>query len=380
MICSLAVNAAIRVEDVDGAGALREFVFLPERLYRNDPVWRPPLWIDERVTYTRRNPILAHSDYRLLLARCNGSACGRVVAYVDHAFNKFYGSHTGFFGSFECVEDRDVAAALLDEAESWLADAGMDRVRGPINPISECWGFLRRGFESPPVFLAPYNPPFYNDLVAGQGYAKVKDLLVYEADARRGYRIPARFERFRDRMRARRPRFSVRRIDLRRIGSEAEHIWRITNEAVRNNWGYVPLDRSELESMLRRLKPLASPDAIWMVEDSGVPVGYALGFPDLNVLLARTRGRLFPLGFVTLLTGLRQVRDYRLFGLAVLPAYHNLGLDVLLYMSLYEALAPRGVRLEANYILEDNRRIRNALEKLDMEQTKVYRVYEKALA
>jgi GNAT superfamily N-acetyltransferase len=117
-----------------------------------------------------------------------------------------------------------------------------------------------------------------------------------------------------------------------------------------------------------------------MVEDSGVPVGYALGFPDLNVLLARMRGRLFPLGFVTLLTGLRRVRDYRLFGLAVLPAYHNLGLDVLLYMSLYEALAPRGVRLEANYILEDNRHIRNALEKLELEQTKIYRVYEKALA
>ncbi len=38
------------------------------------------------------------------------------------------------------------------------------------------------------------------------------------------------------------------------------------------------------------------------------------------------------------------------------------------------------MRLEANYILEDNLRIRNALEKLELEQTKIYRVYEKALA
>jgi hypothetical protein len=37
------------------------------------------------------------------------------------------------------------------------------------------------------------------------------------------------------------------------------------------------------------------------------------------------------------------------------------------------------VHLEANYILEDNRRIRNALEKLELARTKVYRVYEKEL-
>ena len=33
--------------------------------------------------------------------------------------------------------------------------------------------------------------------------------------------------------------------------------------------------------------------------------------------------------------------------------------------------------LEANYILEDNMRIRNALEKLDLALVKTYRVYEK---
>jgi ribosomal protein S18 acetylase RimI-like enzyme len=69
-----------------------------------------------------------------------------------------------------------------------------------------------------------------------------------------------------------------------------------------------------------------------------------------------------------------------LWGLAVLPAYQSLGLDVLLYMRLFDSLAARGVRLEANYVLEDNLRIRNALEKLGLKAIKTYRVYEKALA
>ena len=129
--------------------------------------------------------------------------------------------------------------------------------------------------------------------------------------------------------------------------------------------------------MFRKLKPIADPQAIWLVEDRGKPVGFALGFPDLNVVLRRTGGRLFPFGFLHLLLGLRKVRDYRLFGLAVLPEYHGRGLDVLLSMELFRALAPRIRRLEANYILEDNLKIRNALEKLGLDLVKCYRVYEK---
>ncbi len=74
------------------------------------------------------------------------------------------------------------------------------------------------------------------------------------------------------------------------------------------------------------------------------------------------------------------MKDHRLFGLAVMPAWQGRGLDVLLYLQLYRALNHRIRRLEANYILEDNRKIRNALEKLDLKLVKTYRVYEKAIS
>lgn len=57
-----------------------------------------------------------------------------------------------------------------------------------------------------------------------------------------------------------------------------------------------------------------------------------------------------------------------------------MGLDVLLYTSLNEALKERKIRMEANYILEDNPYIRNALEKLGMKLIKSYRVYEKSIS
>ena len=48
---------------------MRRFTLFPRDLYKKDPSWAPPLWMDERGAYSaRKNAILAHSDYALLLA------------------------------------------------------------------------------------------------------------------------------------------------------------------------------------------------------------------------------------------------------------------------------------------------------------------------
>jgi len=374
-------SEAVLISEVRRPADMRRFVFLPRTLYRGDPCWAPPIWADEVRAYTAgKNAVLSHSDFTLFLAERDGSVLGRSLVYVDHNFNAYYKARTGFFGAFECVEDYPVAHALDAAAEHWLATRGMDRIRGPINPVSEMWGFLKEGFDSPPVFMAPYNPSFYNGFMDRLGYAKAKDLLAYEGNPEKGYRIPARFENFEARLLARHPGLSVRRLSLRHVEREAEAIWRISNVALADNWGYVPLERSELVDMIRRLKPIVDPDAVWFVEHGGVPVGYALGFPDLNVVLRRIGGRLLPLGFLRILLGAKKVRDHRLFGLAVMPEWQGRGLDVLLYLQLYRALRHRIRRMEANYILEDNRRIRNALEKLDLELVKTYRVYERPVS
>jgi GNAT superfamily N-acetyltransferase len=371
----------MRVREVRKAADMRRFVSFPRDLYRQEPHWAPPLWMDERRAYSARtNAILAHSDYALLLAEDGARVAGRSLVYIDHAFNAYYGTRTGFFGAFECVRDFEAARALDEAAVSWLGARGVNRVRGPIHPVAESWGFLLDGFDMPPVFMAPYNPGYYNDFVRRLGYDKAKDLLAYEASTARGYTIPQRFVTFGERRLADGSGLTVRMLRMDDLERDADAILRISNESIKDNWGYVPLNREEFQEMFRKLKPIADPRAIWFVEDRGTPVGFALGFPDLNVILRRIGGRLLPLGIFHLLLGIRRVTDYRLFGLAVLPQYHGKGLDVLLYLQIYRALAPRIRRLEANYVLEDNTKIRNALEKLHLDLVKTYRVYEKALA
>jgi GNAT superfamily N-acetyltransferase len=356
------------------------FVNFPRALYDGNPFWVPPLWQEEKHSYEgSRNVMLRDNEHVLLLVKDQKTILGRLLVYIDNTFNTYYTSKIGFFGAFECTDRQDAADLLLSAACQWLRDRGMDTIRGPFHPVAESWGFLLEGYDSLPVLMAPYNPPYYHKLMERRGLSKVKDLLAYEVDIDREYSLPPRIGRFTKLLVSRRPQFSVRTISIDNLMADAGHIWRISNISIADNWGYVPVDIAVMRDMVRRLRTILDPDAVWFVEDNGVPVGYALGFPDPNPTIQDIKGRLFPFGFLKLLKVAKHSRRYRLFALGVLPKYHGMGLDVLLYKSLHTALSGRGILLEANYILEDNYKIRNALEKLGLRLTKKYRMYEMPL-
>jgi GNAT superfamily N-acetyltransferase len=87
-------------------------------------------------------------------------------------------------------------------------------------------------------------------------------------------------------------------------------------------------------------------------------------------------GRLLPFGWLKLLLGLKHIRQYRMWGLGVVPEYQGKAIDTLLYKATYEALKDIHVCMEINYVLEDNHRMNNALLKLGVKPIRRYRVYE----
>lgn len=356
------------------------FINFPISHYKSDPYWVPPLWNEEKKAYNgKTNVMLRNNEYILFLVYEKNQLLGRNLVYIDRDFNTYYSTSIGFFGAFECANNSKASHLLLSSSIEWLKKRGMKAIRGPIHPIAESWGFLLKGYDSLPVLMTSHNPPYYHTLMIDAGLKKVKDLLVYEADLLKGYEIPKRIERFSEQLAYRHNNFSVRMIDTKHLLKDAWYIWHITNTSVRDNWGYVPVKIDVMRDMVRRLKLILEKEAIWFVLDKGTPVGFALGFPDPNTIIKAIRGKLLPIGFLHLFFKKKKIRRYRLLALGVLPQYHGMGLDVLLYKHLYDALAHKKIVLEANYILEDNWKIRNALEKLGMKRTKEYRVYEKTI-
>ena len=375
------VRASVGVDPVRSRADLRRFIELPYRLYRDDPVWVPPLRLEQRQRVDpKRNPMLRHCTCELFLARRAGEAVGRVAAFVDHLAIAHWQQPIGLFGSYECVDDAGVSAALLGAAREWLRGRGMSTMRGPWSFASQEWGLVVDGFTPPPVLMAPYNPPFYNAQLLDFGMAKAKDLLAFIADTGAGYRIPERYITLTDRVQQRYG-VRVRSIDMRRLEAEVAIIVDLANRSIAENWGFYPATAEEGKAMARDLRPVVDPELVMIAEDGqGVPIAFAITLPDLNVLLCGLGGRLLPFGWLRLLLGRKRLRQYRMWAIGVVPEYQGRAVDALLYRRLHEVLTPRGaVRLEANYVLEDNAPMINAMENLGLEELRRYRVYEMAI-
>lgn len=371
----------MKIINVDSKKEYRQFIKTPVSIFHGHPLYVPPLWMDELKGYDKKNnPILSNSDFQLFMVLDKrNNPVARAIAYMDKSYNEFYRTNIGFFGSFDCVRDKKCADLIIEKCELWLKDRNADAIRGPINPVAENWGFVYEGYDKRAVYMAPWNPEYYHEFFLSRDYSKVKDLYVYEADMDKGYVLPPRYESFAKDFFIKYPDMTLRSLDMKDIEKDAYSIWEISNMALSENWGYVPLDLAVMKDMLKKLKFIVDPDAVLIAEYNGSAVGFCLGFPDINGIIKDIGGKLFPFGWAVLLKRLKKITDYRLFGLAVHPSWQSRGLDALMYIQLYKNLAYKKIRMEANYILEDNYRIKNSLEKLGMKKIITYRIYEKPL-
>ncbi len=89
----------MHIQAVESPQDLRAFIDLPYRLYRDDPVWVPPLRSEQRSQFDpKRNPFLNHCEWQLFLAVDNGKIVGRSAAFVDQLAADFWKERVGLFG------------------------------------------------------------------------------------------------------------------------------------------------------------------------------------------------------------------------------------------------------------------------------------------
>ena len=359
---------------------LKEFIELPYQLYKDDPVWVPPLRSEQEAQFVpAKNPMLDHCTYTLFLAKEGDRVTGRISAFLDHLALEHWKQPIGLFGSFECINDEATALALLGAAKDWLVAKGMKTMRGPWSFASQEWGLVVEGFTPDPVILAPYNPPYYNDFLVKFGMQKAKDLMVYVLDANTGYNIPERYMTLTDVVK-RRYGIKVRPVDMKNIEAEVATLMNLANISISDNWGFYPVTDKEALQLAKDLKQVLNPKAALIAEDSsGNPIGFAISLPDINLLIKDLNGKMNLKLILRMIFKLPHLKQYRMWALGVIPEYQSRAVDTLLYRATYEALYSHDMRMEINYVLEDNDRMNNALHKLGVQDLRRYRVYEAVL-
>jgi GNAT superfamily N-acetyltransferase len=349
-------------------------------LYQDDPNWIPPLRDNQkRLLGWKRHAFYEHAEAESFVARRAGDVVGRIAAIVDRAHCQTHGEHRGFFGFFECTDDREVAGALLTAAEGWLASKGMTCVRGPMNPSMnyEC-GLLVEGFDRPPTFMMTYNRPYYGALLESCGLVKCHDLLAYEGHLDQLPEVANRLGPLADQAQER-AGATLRGMNRARFGSEVELFLRLYNGAMAGHWGFVPLSERETRDLAASMKHLLVPEMALVVEVEGRPVGAVVGLPDFNPAIREINGRLFPFGFFKLLWAKKHVKRIRVLSINVLPEFQRWGLGLV----LMKGLVPKAIEMnvqeaEFSWILESNDLARMGLKKGGAVITRTYRLYDKS--
>lgn len=376
----------LTVRQADDRPSRREFLELPYRLYRGHPHWVPPLRGEQKKIFDGRTAFFQHAQVAMFLALRGGRAVARVAAIHNLAHAERYHDGVGFFGFFECAAgDAQAAGAVLAATERWLAQRGLTKIRGPVNPSmnGEC-GLLVEGFEFPPMALMPYNPPDHATMLEAAGFAKAKDLLAYllRADRLRpGTQAHERLVRLSAAARRRHPELTIRYLDKRDLERDVLKMVAVFEEARKNNWGYVPLSREETIESARNLKLVVDPKLVLLAEVDGKPAGASMAIPNINRGLAAAGGRLLPLGWLRFLRAMKRVNELRIFGIAALEQYRSLGITGLLFTETMVNGLARGIEIgEASWVLEDNvMSNRSITGGLEPELYKRYRIYEKEI-
>ncbi|WP_199504064.1 N-acetyltransferase [Qipengyuania sp. YIM B01966] len=336
-----------------------------------------------------KNPFFGHADVQLFIAHRAGRPVGRISAHIDRLAlvqppEQGMGPGTGNFGYFDAA-DEQVARALLARAEQWLREHGMNRALGPISlSIWEEPGLLVAGHDHAPSLLMGHHPPHYQGWIEGAGYTPAKRLLTYRLPITGDFPpLIARIVQSGERN----PKIALRRAGEVDYEGDVRIILAILNDAWSDNWGFVPFTDREIAYAAKKLKPLVHPELVRIAEVEGEPVAFMLTFPDMNELLARIDGQLFPLGWLRALRWMRRPRakTMRVPLMGVLKKLQNSRLASQLAFMMIESIRHDATRQfgategEFGWILEDNKGMVAIAEAIDARISREYLIYEKAL-
>ncbi len=373
----------IEILPVESEGEKNKFIEYPYSFYKSDKNWVEPLRFDVKNNLNeKKNPFYQHSKIKLWLATKNGETVGRIAGIINDNHNKFHNDKTGFFGFFECINDKNAAKMLFDKAAEFAKENGMDTLRGPMNPSTndEC-GLLIDGFNIPPVMLMPYNPEYYAGLLEDYGFVKAKDLLAFWID-----KEVSNDEKMMDKLRRvsdivlKKENITIRNVNLKDFKNEVQKIREVYNDAWELNWGFVPMTEDEFNFIADNLKLVVDPDYIEFAEINGKPVGFSLALPDVNQAIKGLNGKLFPFGFIKFLLNKKKINQLRVIIMGVKKEYHRKGIDAIFYRNIINTAVKKGLKgAEISWILEDNYAMKQTTEKLGAKVYKTYRIYDKPI-
>jgi GNAT superfamily N-acetyltransferase len=371
----------IDVRPIRTARERRIFLTFPWHIYRNDPLWVPPL-LPQRATAIdpKRGAFLKRGEASFFVAWLDSRPVGTICAAEDPPTNAFRQKRECVFGFFECMDDYDVAVALFRRAMAWAAERDLDALFGPFNlDYEDSYGVLIEGRDRPPALLCGHTPPYYQQLFERFGFEPARgDNLAFAIypDAPGLQRL----SRLADRIRQR-GRITVRGANLDDWDGEIDRVHQLLRVSLRHLPDHIGWRRGALEGLLAPFRDIVDPELVLFAEMDGQPVGWLPGVPNLNEAFMHANGLRRPLDYVKLWWHMRQQPEcLAIKSVLVRPEHWGTGVAALLFSEMATRAVSKGYKwADLSLTSEDNPSTPLLAGRMGAKIYKRYRVYRLAI-
>lgn len=370
------------IKVVESKKDLKAFVKVPFKLFKDDPMWVPPLILDDMETFNKdKNPAYDDAETKLFIAYHGKQPVGRIAAILSHSANNKYESKNMRFGWFDTIDDYDVAEALFDSVEEWSREKAMETITGPhgftdLDPE----GMLIGGFDTLVTIVGYYNLPHNPAFAEKYGFTKDVDYFEFLTPVP-PEGIPEKLLRIAERVKQ---RSSIRIVDFKsrkEVIQRAPEMFELVDEAFEEIYGTVPITHRMLDYYVKKYFSLIDKDLIKLaVNDKDEAIGFLLTFPNFSKAFQKARGRIFPFGWFHLLRALKKsdVLDFYLAG--VKNKYRGQGVDLMMVIEIVKTAMARGFKCaESNLELEENTKVQALWKPFNPKRHRTRRIFKKRI-
>ena len=372
------------IKEVKTKAERRTFVDFPNRLYRDNENFVPAFFGDDMADWDeKKNPAFEYCEARSWLAYKDDQVVGRIGAILSHASNKKWGTKRMRFSQVDFIDDREVSKALFDTVENWARERGMEEMHGPLGFCDlDREGMLIEGFDKRSMFITYYNEPYYIDHLTALGYEKdvdwVENLIPLGDNYSETYK---RLKKISDTMLR---RTGFRKVDVSKRSDVKPYVRKafdLINVAYAHLYGTVELNERQIDKYTNKFLPLIDPDfCCLLIDDNDDLMGFAVAAPSMAEAMKKSRGRLFPTGWIGVLRSLRKNDTLDLFLIAVRPELRGTGVNGILMEHIYKGCIKHGIQVaETGPMLETNTKVQHQWKMFGPAQHKRRRCFKKTL-
>ena len=371
----------IIIREVSTKKELMEFIKFPDNLYSGNKYYIPALHRSEMLKlFPDGNPVFEFCEARYWLAYFNNQVVGRVAGIINYSYNKKHNKNYARFGWLDFIEHKNVLKKLMQTVENWAKQNNAEFIHGPLGFSSfDASGVLVEGFDELPTSFGHYNFSYYPKLIEALGYEKDVDWLEYNVKVPKS--VPSNFVKVADLVKKKYKVHSAKLKNKKDLLKHSDNIFKLLNEEYKDLYAFSELTKNQIEELKKQFMSFIKPEYVSIViSTTNRIVAFGITIPSLSRALQKSKGKLFPFGFMRIMYALRNNDTVDTLLIAIEKDYQNRGVHTIIFNDIFKTFLKNGItNIETTRELENNFNVNNLWKNFDYRQHKRARCYIKKL-